>query len=401
MKHIFTLLFSIISIVGFGQEIDSKYTGCWTGTLDVNGSKLELVFNISDKCTLDVPAQGAKGIPTNFLQQESGAVKIDIPALGAYFEGKYLNNTLVGTFHQSGMAFPLTLLQGKAKTVKRPQNPVAPFSYNTEEVTFANGSAVLSGTLTTPLGSDTNTPIVIMITGSGSQNRDEEAFEHKPFAVIADAFARNGIATLRYDDRGFAKSTGDVTHATTDTLAADAAAGIAWLRNKGYKNVGALGHSEGGTIAFMLAADGLTDFIISMAGGIEQCGNILFSQSEAQALARGANEQQAKTYAQQVVDAFKAKNNAWINRFLELDPAEYIKATKCRVFAINGDKDIQVLSNRNIPRLQELLPSAQTKIYPGLNHLFQHCNSVLDDYYTIEETISPEVLQDMVNWIKQ
>ncbi len=290
---------------------------------------------------MDVPAQGAKGIPAGFSQLESGAVKIDVPAIKAYFEGMYVSNMLIGIFYQSGMQFPLTLLYEKPKALNRPQTPVEPFPYNTKEVTFANGNAQLSGTLTTPSGSDMNTPVVIMITGSGSQNRDEELFEHKPFAVIADAFARNGIATLRYDDRGFAKSTGNAESATTDTLAADAAAGIMFLRERGYKNIGALGHSEGGTIVFMLAADGLTDFIISMAGGIERGDKTLFAQVDAQAMVMGANEQQAKM-------------------------------------------------------------AAHVKVYPGLNHLFQHCTTGLPtEYYNIEETISTVVLQDMANWIKQ
>ncbi len=412
MKHIFTILFLAISLTGICRdtdndagnvvsEIDSRYKGSWTGALDVNGSKLELVFNISEKCTLDVPAQGAKGIPADFSQLESGAVKIDVPAIKAYFEGMFVSNMLIGTFYQSGMQFPLTLLYEKPKALNRPQTPAEPFPYDTEEVTFANGNAQLSGTLTTPSGSDMNTPVVIMITGSGSQNRDEELFEHKPFAVIADAFARNGIATLRYDDRGFAKSTGNAESATTDTLAADAAAGIMFLRERGYKNIGALGHSEGGTIVFMLAADGLTDFIISMAGGIERGDKTLFAQVEAQSLAMGANEQQAKMAAQQYVDASKAANIAWMNRFLELDIAPYIQKTKCKVLAINGEKDMQVLSHRNIPLLQELLPAAQVKVYPGLNHMFQHCTTGLPtEYYNIEETISTEVLQDMANWIK-
>ncbi len=393
------LVFTSSSMVGLAQNFSDRYRGSWAGFISVNSLELELIFHIDDDCSLDVPAQGAKGIKAAFVESADGSVRIDIVSLRAYYEGSLTDGRLVGNFYQNGMKFPLILIQGKGKVVNRPQTPVPPFAYCTEEVRFANGGAVLSGTLTMPQNGNLNTPVVLMITGSGGQNRDEEMFEHKPFAVIADAFAKANIATLRYDDRGVAQSTGDIHLATTDTLAADAAAGIFFLRQRGYKRVGALGHSEGGTIAFMLAADGLVDFIVSMAGSIEKGEKTLLAQLEAQSRAKGADEEQAKLFAQQGVAHFKASGTPWMNRFLELNPADYIRRVDCSVFAINGEKDIQVLSSRNIPLLQTLLPTAQTKVYPDLNHLFQHCNSVLDGYYTIEETISQEVLDDMICWI--
>ncbi len=396
----FTLLLAMMCVAGFGQTLPEEYRGTWTGKISVGGSELELVFHLGDECTLDVPGQGAKGIKASYSLPAEGALKIDIAMLRAFYEGKFADGKFTGTFHQHGLALPLSLAKGEAAKVNRPQTPVAPFPYKMEEVRFANGDAVLSGTLTTPETFTTNTPVVLMITGSGQQNRDEEVFEHKPFAVIADAFARNGIATLRYDDRGFAKSTGNAANATTDTLAADAAAGIRFLRDKGFTRVGALGHSEGGTIAFLLAAEGLTDFIVSMAGGIAKGEDILRSQLEAQLTAKGATSEQAQQYALQAVAQSRAGGNPWMKRFLDFDPAESIKRTACPVLALNGALDIQVLSERNIPLLQTLLPTAETKIYPRLNHLFQTTPSSMTSYYDIEETISPEVLQDMVAWIK-
>ncbi len=401
MRRIFVFCCVAFCLNVFGLCAENKYQGRWTGALSLNGSELELVFNIAGECTLDVPAQGAKGISASLSQLPGGVVRIDVPSIGAYYEGMFLINRFVGTFHQNGMEFSLTLMGGVPQKPNRPQMPKAPFPYKTEDVIFAKGSAMLSGTLTMPEDGDLSTPVVLLVTGSGAQNRDEELFDHKPFAVIADAFARKGIASLRYDDRGFAKSTGDLASATTDTLAADAAAGIAYLRGRGYKTVGVVGHSEGGTIAFMLAAEGNVDFIISMAGMVEGGEATLLAQTVARTLAGGATEAQAQEYARKVVAEFRMAGNAWMSRFLRLDPVQYVKSAKCRVLAINGEKDIQVLADRNIPLVKSLLPAAETKIYPNLNHLFQHCDNVLDSYYDIEETISPEVLSDMIEWIKR
>ncbi len=376
------------------------FNGTWSGDIDVNGSKLGLVFNISDEgCSLDVPAQGAKGIPAQHTISD-GSLNISIPLIGASYKGMYFMDSFMGTFTQHGAEFPLTLKRG-IPAPKRPQPPSGPYPYSTREVSFESGDAVLSGTLSAPEGSGTDIPVLLMVTGSGQQNRDEELMDHKPFAVIADAFARNGIATLRYDDRGFGASTGDNAHATTDTLAADALEGLRFLRAQGYTKVGVLGHSEGGTIAFMLAADGATDFIISMAGMAEKGETTLHAQTIELAMAQGLDEEQAKLLATQTVAANKAAGDPWMSHFLALDPAPYISKITCPVLALNGEKDLQVIHHRNIPIIRDLLPSATIRTYPGLNHLFQHCTTGSPtEYYTIEETISTEVLNDMVSWIK-
>lgn len=239
-------------------------TGVWSGDLDVHGMKLTLVFHLDDdNPVVDSPGQGAKDIPVEITRTAPDSISIIIPDFGASYKGKWNNNEISGTFFQrfslSSFEAPLILTPGEKKTY-RPQTPQPPYPYTQEEVSFSNGDAVLKGTLTLPEGYDRNTPVLIMITGSGLQNRDEEIFEHKPFAVIADALARNGIASLRYDDRGLGQSTGDAVNSTTEDFMKDALAGVNLLRQR-FNKVGALGHSEGGTVSFILGADKKIDFI--------------------------------------------------------------------------------------------------------------------------------------------
>ncbi len=402
MKRGCMLILTLLVVWGSaaGEMRGQSFDGVWSGAIELGGEELLLVFHVNeDKCSLEVPAQGAK-VPAE-MSIDNGSLKIKVPMIGAKYEGMYFMNSFMGAFTQNGMEFPLTLKKGKPAP-KRPQTPVWPFPYETEEVKFVNGEASFGGTLTLPAGADTGTPVLLMVSGSGQQDRDETLMDHKPFAVIADAFARNGIASLRYDDREVGASTGDLTAATTETFAADALEGLKYLRSLGYTKVGLLGHSEGGTIAFMLAAsDGGPDFIISMAGMAEKGEATLLAQTEKIAAVQGLPEDQAKVYAKQAVTAAKAQANAWMSRFLELDPAPYISKVTCPALALNGEKDLQVIADRNIPIIKDLIPSAVIKTYPGLNHLFQHCETGNPtEYYNIEETISPEVLTDMVNWIK-
>ncbi len=401
-KIIMAALMALATQLAAAQNFD----GSWNGAIEVNGGKLVLVFNVEDgKCSLKVPAQGASVEAE--MKIENGTVKIGIPMIGAKYDGVFMINSIMGTFTQNGMEFPLTLKRGEP-VPNRPQTPVGPFPYRTEVVTFANGEASFGGTLTLPEEADSDTIILLMVSGSGQQDRDETLMDHKPFAVIADAFARAGIASLRYDDRGVGASTGDLTIATTDTFAADALAGLKYLRSLGYKKVGLLGHSEGGTIAFMLASGAISseaistpDFIISMAGMAENGEATLLAQIEKIAIAQGLPEAQAGAYAKQAVASTKATANPWMEHFLKLDPAPYISKVTCPALVINGEKDLQVIAERNIPIIKKLLSTATIKTYPDLNHLFQHCQTGNPtEYYGIEETISTEVLADMVNWIK-
>ena len=202
MKPLRTFTSIVLAMLAFTANAQE---GAWNGELDVMGTKLPLVFNFTTNgCTMDSPSQNAKGIPAEKTVTDDGTIKVKVGMIGATFEGKMANGEIKGTFTQNGFPLPLTLKPGKI-TVKRPQTPVPPFPYKEESVSFTNAGYTFNGTLTLPENYTKETPVVLMVTGSGQQNRDEELFEHKPFAVIADALARQGIASLRYDDRGCKK----------------------------------------------------------------------------------------------------------------------------------------------------------------------------------------------------
>ena len=193
-RIITTVFIALASLAAHAQE------GAWNGELNIMGTKLPLVFNFScEGCTMDSPSQGAKGIPAEKTIKDDGTIKVSVAMIGATFEGKMENGEIKGTYTQNGFPIPLTLKPGKL-VVKRPQTPVAPFPYKEENISFTNAGYTFNGTLTLPQNYSKTTPVVLMVTGSGQQNRDEELFDHKPFAVIADALARQGIASLRYDD---------------------------------------------------------------------------------------------------------------------------------------------------------------------------------------------------------
>ena len=335
----------------------------------------------------------------------------------------------------------------EVKKTKRPQTPHPPFPYKTEEVVISNdkGGSTLAGTLTIPKNTDNSTPIVIMVSGSGQQNRDEEVFDHKPFAVIADYLARNGIASFRYDKRGVGKSTGDILNATTADFANDAEAVMNWIReNKQFGKVGILGHSEGGLIAYMLGAGNDTpDFIVSIAGPAVQGKEIIAWQNKVALMNSGFSEPDAEKFRnaltkvfeyklknpdstsinQELIDEFysdskinplNAKlvaslksvltakaNNHWMMFFLGYNPDKDLMSLKIPAFIIYGEKDQQVPPELNYDLATKLAPKAKVIIYPGLNHLMQHAiTGRVEEYKIIEETFAPEVLDDITSFIK-
>lgn len=422
----------ILALMSVAAVTLKAQTGAWTGKLKVSGVELALIFNIGEEsATLDVPDQGAKDIPVEVSRDAVGGITLNVPAINASFKGLWAGKVIAGTFTQHGMSFPMTLTPG-APVVRRPQTPVGPFPYATEEVSFTNGDAVLKGTLTLPENCDRKTPVLIMVTGSGLQNRDEEMFSHKPFAVIADAFARAGIATLRYDDRGFGESTGDVVLCTTEDLKNDALAGVKLLRDR-FERVGVIGHSEGGTIALMLAGERQVDFAVSLAGMIVSGAETLLAQNRRAFESAGLPESEVEAFARLLSDTFTAirtraplpsadnyditdalrKNYAaalpsfrtpYMEFFLGLDLSASLSGITCPVMALNGTKDTQVQCDRNIAALEAGLPSNSRSVIraeDGLNHLFQHCvTGEVSEYKNIEETFSPEVLSEMIAWIK-
>ena len=394
--------------VAFAQK---PIEGDWMGKLNLGPQSLTIVLHVNcdaqgkAECTLDSPDQGAKGIAVETDYCSSDSISVSLASLALSFQGKLKGDEIVGTFTQ-GQSFPLVLKRGEEK-LNRPQNPVAPYPYKTEEVAFKNvaDGATLVGTLSYPIGyKKGQTPVVLMVTGSGQENRDEEVFDHKPFLVIADYLARHGVATLRYDDRGFGKSTGgDVGHATTLDFMRDAASGVDFLRtSKQFGKVGILGHSEGGSIAFMLGAKGKVDFVISMAGvGVK--GDTALTAQANKILELTGQSMRYSTH-QYRMNAI-IKRSPWLNFFIDYDPSADISKTLCPVMAINGSRDIQVISSLNLAGIKAHLrpnPKNIIKEYPSLNHLFQHCKTGnVSEYRMIEETVSPEVLEDIVRFIKQ
>ena len=429
MKHLYLITLLLFSL----PFLSAAQTGTWSGKLDVQGTKLSIVFHLDgDKPSADSPDQGVKGIPIQLEKSATGNVKISIPSIGANYEGLWMGNKIVGTFTQMGVSFPLTLTEGEEK-MNRPQTPQGPFPYAAEEVTFTNGDAVLNGTLVLPEGCSRKTPVLIMVTGSGLQNRDEEIFEHKPFAVVADALARAGIATLRYDDRGFGESTGDIVNCTTEDLKNDALAGIKLLRER-FDKVGVLGHSEGGTIALMLASEKQADFIVSLAGMVLSGAETLVWQSRTALLAAGFPESTVEEYCKVISEAYHVRvhggrmpqadnldlpdelkqnyisvltqiQSPYMIRFLSLDMRPLLESITCPVLALNGTKDIQVEYEGNLGALRSGLPAnPRNMIEPveGVNHLFQHCaTGYVNEYREIEETFAPEALEKIVRWLSQ
>lgn len=321
--------------------------------------------------------------------------------------------------------------------------------YKSEEVEFANGDATLSGTLLTPKDVE-NPPVVLMVTGSGQQNRDEEILGHKPFKVIAEYLAERGIASLRYDDRGFGKSTGSLDGVTTETFKQDALSGVEYLKTlraesqaskPRFSKVGVLGHSEGGTIAFLIAADGKADFIVSLAGGGVQGKETILTQNYNALKAQGIPSDQVGEVVDAVEDVFNKiiaspldepmsqtlqkiaaesenpeiaqtlamqlgsdANGKWFKYFLALNPAEAISKITCPVMALNGTKDFQVDCEENLGSIKKHLPESPknlVKSYEGLNHLFQKCTTGYPtEYAIIKEDIAEVVLSDISIWIK-
>jgi uncharacterized protein len=453
MKKIVLFLITILfSFSAFSQDI----TGQWNGFLKVPGGQLALVFNISKNengysSTMDSPDQGAKGIPVTATSFERDTLKLEIPSARIVFEGE-LNQfgVIVGTFTQSGQVMPLNLSREKLEKplLKRPQEPKAPFSYYSEEVTFENkiDKNVLAGTLTLPQKTG-KFPAVILISGSGQQNREEEIFEHKPFLVLADYLTKKGIAVLRFDDRGFGKSTGDFKTATTLDFVKDVQAGVDYLKTRkeiDKTKIGLIGHSEGGIIAPMVAADSKEiSFIVLLAGTGIRGDKLMLLQKEKIERQMGISENEIQKGQEILKGAYnivvassandptlKSKVNsylitklgdkmvdnqikalssqltsAWMVGFLKLDPAVALERVKCPVLALNGGKDLQVPADVNLEAINKALTKGgnkkvTTKKLPNLNHLFQESETGSpEEYGTIEQTFSPIALEEISKWV--
>lgn len=406
MKRISAIILALCAVIP--SLAQNAFTGRWHGKLSAGQTSITIVFNISENgdgglaCTMDSPDQGATGIAARVDGASGCNIEISIPSLGAGYKGSIFMGSLLGTFTQMGRDFPLTLAKGEEK-LNRPQTPKPPFPYTTREVSFTNADAgaTLAGTLVIPQGASADTPVVIMVTGSGLENRDEEIFDHKPFLVLADFLARHGVASLRYDDRGYGESKGgEIRNATTPDFRDDARAGIEFLRQTGlFGKIGVLGHSEGASIAFMLGASGDCDFVISLAGIGVKGEEALLAQANKVLELAGTDQRYT---LQQYRQLLSSQNSPWMDWFAAYDPQADIRACKCPVFAANGDRDIQVISALNLAAIRNLLPqnsANRVTEYQGLNHLFQHCTTGnVTEYRSIEETISAQLLQDLADW---
>ena len=405
--------------------------------------------------TLDSPDQGANGIKTQTTSFNDSTLIIQIPVIHASYKGKLnSDNTINGTFTQ-GMPLPLNLKKGEASRPKRPQEPQPPFPYRSEEVTVRNerDGINLAGTLTLP-EKGTKFPAVVMVTGSGAQNRDEEIMGHKPFFVIADYLTRNGIAVLRCDDRGTAASQGTHATATNEDFATDTEAMVNYLRSRkeiNAKKIGIIGHSAGGIIAFIVAKKDLSiAFVVSLAGAGVRGDSLMLKQVELISKSQGMpdavwqgmkpsirnryailqqtdktpEELQKELYAdvtktmspeqlkdlntiQQISAQISSMTSPWYLHFMRYDPGQDLKKLKCPVLALNGKKDIQVDAVMNLTAIQKRITgngnkNVTVKAYPNLNHLFQTCEKgTLAEYGQLEETINPEVLKDIIEWIRK
>lgn len=427
----------------------SDIDGAWLGTLDTGEIKLRVVFHIMNTqdgliATMDSLDQNLKGMPMTAVTRKGMSLKIESTQLSGGYEGNISKDltTIDGTWTQHGSSMPLVLKLVKNVAeleLHRPQNPVKPYPYRDEEVSYPNPAqnVTLAATLTIPLGKGPF-PAALLITGSGPQDRDESILGHKPFLVLSDYLTRKGIVVLRADDRGIGKSTGNFATATTADFATDVEAGVSYLKTRSEVDsheIGLIGHSEGGIIAPMVAArDHDVAFIVMMAGSGVPGDEILAEQVRLLNLASGKSTQEADKDAAEEREVIalvehepnnaelekklrgkipdvqlgmqaKALGSPWFRYFLSYDPATALRKVTCPVLAINGEKDTQVSPSQNLPAIRRALEAAGNKNFevdelPGLNHLFQTAKTGAPyEYAQIEETMSPVALDKIATWI--
>ena len=481
MKNLLIIIaFLLVYKITAGQVI----TGNWEGKLETQGSKIPIIFHISKDsadqyiATFDSPDQKAFNLPCSGVIVKEDSVVLLMKILNGKYAGKLSDDKkqLTGKWYQGGGSLPLIVNKTSdkvtIKTIKRPQTPVPPFSYRSEDVEYdnANKSIHFGGTFTVPLPDAAinyfRTPIyptVLLITGSGMQDRDESIMNHKPFAVIADYLTKQGIAVLRVDDRSMGKTTGLFARSTSADFANDVEAGINYLKTRNdvdTSNIGLLGHSEGGMIAPMVASRRSDiKFIVLLAGPGVKIAELMEQQNIDVAASNGVskkkleqfklmyrsivnaiiNEKDTAIAKQKATEVFLnwqtdksasivksttgvsdeksraayinslvvALSQPWYNYFMKFIPEDYLTRLKCAVLAINGEKDIQVSAKPNLAAIKKSLEKSRSVKYttlemPGLNHLFQHCKKcTVVEYGELEETFSPEVLAIISKWIKE
>lgn len=445
-------------------KADQPIIGIWQGTLTVPGAQLCIVLHILEQdgalqATLDSPDQGAFGIPVATVYFKNDSLWLESQAVQGIFSGKLQAEptAIIGHWQQRGLKFPLNLKKvTAAPQLNRPQEPSKPYPYSEEEVTYPNKPAglQLSGTLTRP-NSNGPHPAVILITGSGPQDRDETVFGHRPFLVLANYLTQQGLAVLRADDRGVGKSTGNFASATTVDFASDVMTGIEYLNSRpdiDPKRIGLIGHSEGGIVAAMVAAQSKNvAFIVLLAGTGLTGEQILIRQSELILKANGAAPdviQKNRALQEQIFQVLKTERDdslaanqirqllqaniaamteeeqqslgiseatlqlqakqvvtPWFRFFLTYDPTTALRKVTCPVLALNGELDLQVPPMENLTAIATALKAGGNqqvvvKELPRLNHLLQTATTGSPtEYSKIEETMSPLALQTIGDWI--
>lgn len=459
------LLLLLLLPPGAAQAADAasggRLLGEWHGALEAGGRKLRLDFHITRRAdgifagTMDSPDQGVRGTALDSVELSGDSLRLVVKRAGASYRGALdaAGATIRGIWSQSGFTFPLDLGREAPPERVRPQDPVKPYPYDEEEVRIENASAhvTLAGTLTQPRGAGPF-PAVVLITGSGPQDRDESLLGHRPFLVLADHLTRAGLAVLRCDDRGTGKSSGVFATATTADFAGDVRVEVEYLRSRADvnpKRIGLVGHSEGGLIAPLLAVGHREiAFVVMMAGPGVPGDSLLLLQASALARAAGQPDSVVAATGQlqrQLFAAVRAEQDTsvliprlrrivvegldrmpertramgpafvegqvamvsspWFRWYLQYDPQPTLRKVACPLLAVIGGRDLQVPPRENLPAIRQALRTGGNRDYavvelPNLNHLFQTCRTGLpDEYGTIEETIAPAALDTMTTWI--
>ena len=461
MKRTFLCTAAPLLLAATAAAQSPSVAGLWQGGIQVAPTtELTAYFDLKGAAptltgTMSVPQQSPKSFPLSSVVVRHDSLLLAAEALHGRFVGKLSadGQQATGVWFQNGAQLPLALRrtteQAKAAAApRRPQLPQAPFPYHSQDLTFPNKKAGfdLAGTLTLPAGKGPF-PAVVLVTGSGPEDRNETVFGHQPFLVLADYLTRRGFAVLRYDDRGVGQSKGTFKGALTTDFTTDAQAALAYLRTRPDirpHQVALLGHSEGGSIVWQAAAQpGGPDLAVSLAGpGLPGDAVLLRQQADlaraagADSASIGANyrlhralfaelrrqpatlpieeliaklipivQQQAPGInAEQARQAVLRITEPWMHAFLLTDPAPYLAKVKCPVLALNGTHDLQVADDENLPAIAKSLRAAHnrdvtTRALPQLNHLFQTDPTAKADYGAIEETFAPAALQAIGDWL--
>jgi pimeloyl-ACP methyl ester carboxylesterase len=435
----------------------SKVEGTWQGAIETGNMRMRLQLHLSHSengqliAALDSLDQGIQGIPASRVSEKAGEVKFELPAFGAEYSGTLsaTKNEITGHWSQNGNIENLDFHRSeKILDLRRPQNPAKPYPYKEENVSFGagNGKGTLAATLTLPQGAGPF-PGAVLIGGAGPNDRDETIAGHKPLLVLADFLTRKGIAVLRYDKRGIAQSTGDYTAAGMEDFTQDASAAVMYLKSRkelDAKRIGIIGHSEGGILGSLIATrSNDVSWLVLLATPATTGEKTLLRQSELVARAGGLAEEQitrSLEFDRQAYAAVREEKDAatldkrletlveqsglgavmppaalqsqirlmsspWFRQFLDYDPEPVLEKLKCPVLALSGDRDLQVDSAENVPLLRKAYETSGNKDFTvveieGVNHLFQTAQSGSPALYgAIEETIAPEVLTVIENWV--